>query len=82
MVRIKLPHALKGQSPYSEPREVKKVLGFWAYQLSDGKVWNARRLKKHWATTENEADDFEVIEPPEAIQPSNQPNEDRALPQQ
>ena len=46
-VRVKLPHVLKGQSPYSEPREVKKVLGFWTYELSDGKTWNARRLKRH-----------------------------------
>ena len=47
LVRIKLPHVLKGQSPYSEPREVTKVLGYWTYELSDGKVWNARRLKRH-----------------------------------
>ena len=55
-MRVKLPHVLKGQSPYSEPREVKKVLGFWTYELSDGKTWNARRLKRHYPPSDEDID--------------------------
>ena len=63
-VRVKLPHVLKGQSPYSEPREVRKVLGFWTYKLSDGKTWNTRRLKRHHSPQSDE--DVDVTEDPTA----------------
>ena len=64
LVRVKLPHVLKGQSPYSEPREVRKVLGYWTYELSDGKVWNARRLKRLARQEPEDEDVGTVIEIP------------------
>ena len=45
-VRVRLPHVLKGSSPYSKPMRVVQTLGNWTYKLSDGQVWNARRLRK------------------------------------
>ena len=44
MVRTKLPHASKGCSPFSEPRQVTRVCGNYTYELSDGQIWNARKL--------------------------------------
>ncbi|GFS08946.1 hypothetical protein ElyMa_004770800 [Elysia marginata] len=43
-VLARLPHVLKGQSPWSKPLSVIAVLGNWTYRLSDGQVWNARKL--------------------------------------
>ena len=57
LVRVKLPRVLKGHSPHSEPRQVTKALGYWTCELSDGKVWNARRLKRH---VRPEAEDEDV----------------------
>ena len=44
-VRIKRPHVLKGRSPWSSPLTVIQVLGNWTYKLSDGQIWNARRMR-------------------------------------
>lgn len=44
-VRVKLPHVLKGLSEYSKPLIVKQYMGKWTYKLSDGQVWNAKRLR-------------------------------------
>ncbi len=46
VVRVKLPHILKGQSPYSKPLSVTEVLGNWTYRLSDGQKYNARRMRR------------------------------------
>ncbi|MCP3667341.1 MAG: hypothetical protein GY696_33425 [Gammaproteobacteria bacterium] len=45
LVLSKLPHMPKGRSPYLEPKTVRNVLGFYMFLLSDGYVWNARKLK-------------------------------------
>ncbi len=42
------PHVLKGHSPFSMPLVIREVLGNWTYLLSDGKVWNARRIKHYY----------------------------------
>ncbi len=47
LVRVRLPHIPKGQTPFSEPRRVTEVLGNYTYRLSDGQVWNARKLVRH-----------------------------------
>ncbi len=44
-VRVKLPHVPKGSSPFSTPRTVIQVMGNWTYKLSDGFIWNARKLR-------------------------------------
>ena len=44
MVRTKLPHVPKGCSPFSEPRQVTCMCGNYTYELSDGQIWNARKL--------------------------------------
>ncbi len=55
---LQKPQVLKGHSPYSSPLVIREVLGNWTYLLSDGKVWNARRIKRYyepglqWATVE------------------------------
>ena len=46
-VRVRRPHVLKGQPPFSKPMTITEVLGNWTYRLSDGQVWNARRLRRH-----------------------------------
>ena len=46
-VRVKRPHAPKGQSPWSKPLTVTKALGNWTYELSDGQIWNARRMRNY-----------------------------------
>ena len=45
-VRVRLPHVAKGRSPFSLPLQIVEILGRWTYKLSDGKVWNARKLRK------------------------------------
>jgi hypothetical protein len=47
-VRVKRPHTLKGQSPFSKPMTVLECLGNWTYKLSDGQRWNARRIRRHF----------------------------------
>ena len=42
---MKLPHVPKGKSPFSEPKTIIDVLGFYTYLLDDGQVWNARKMK-------------------------------------
>ncbi|MCP4345568.1 MAG: DDE-type integrase/transposase/recombinase [Desulfobacterales bacterium] len=37
----------KGQSPKSRPMVIKALIGKWDYRLSDGQVWNARRLIRY-----------------------------------
>ena len=44
MVCVRLPHVPKGFSPFLEPRRVTAVLGHYTYRLTDGQIWNARRL--------------------------------------
>ncbi|GFN96939.1 hypothetical protein PoB_002344500 [Plakobranchus ocellatus] len=46
-VLARRPQVLKGQSPWSKPLTVLKVLGNWTYQLSDGQMWNARKLRRY-----------------------------------
>ena len=46
-VLSKLPHTRKGISPFSDPKTVTEVLGFWTFRLSDGQKWNARKLKPY-----------------------------------
>ncbi|GFO47389.1 Zf-h2c2 and rve domain containing protein [Plakobranchus ocellatus] len=46
-VLARRPQVLKGQSPWSKPLTVLKVLGNWTYQLSDGQKWNARKLRRY-----------------------------------
>ena len=59
-VRVRRPHVLKGQSPYSQPMKILEVLGNWTYRLSDGQKWNARRLRRHFST---EVDPGDIIMP-------------------
>ncbi len=44
-VKVRLPHVLTGLSPFSKPMRIIQTLGNWTYKLSDGQVWNARRLR-------------------------------------
>ncbi len=46
-VLTKLPQCLKGLSPYSQPKRIVEVLGNYTYRLSDGKVWNARKMRRY-----------------------------------
>ncbi|GFN84809.1 integrase core domain protein [Plakobranchus ocellatus] len=46
-VLARRPQVLKGQSPWSKPLTVLKVLGNWTYQLSGGQRWNARKLRRY-----------------------------------
>ena len=46
-VRVKRPFAPKGRSPWSQPLTVVNVLGNWTFELSDGNVWNARRMRHY-----------------------------------
>ncbi|GFN79793.1 hypothetical protein PoB_000629900 [Plakobranchus ocellatus] len=41
------PQVLKGQSPWSKPLAVLKVLGNWIYRLSNSQAWNARKLRRY-----------------------------------
>ncbi len=45
-VMTRRPQVLKGQSPWSGPHTVNDVLGNFTYRLSDGQVWNARKLRR------------------------------------
>ena len=45
-VRVRLPQVPKCHSKYSKPLKVVKVLGHWTYRLSDGFIWNARKMRK------------------------------------
>ena len=44
-VLSKLPHVPKGQSPYSRPKTITEVVGYYTFRLDDGQVWNARKLR-------------------------------------
>ena len=37
----------KGQSPKSRPLSVRAQVGKWDYRLSDGQIWNARKLYRY-----------------------------------
>ena len=70
-VRVRLPHVPKGCSHFSAPRRITEVLGNYAYRLTDGQVWNARRLIRahqtpRFAISEREED----TEPPPLQQAS------------
>lgn len=58
-VLARRPQVLKGQSPWTRPLTIVKVLGNWTYQLSDGQIWNARKLRRfldeniQWNNTTN-----------------------------
>ena len=47
MVRVRRPQVLKGQCAWSRPIQVVEVLGNYAYRLSDGQVWNARKMRRY-----------------------------------
>ncbi|MCP3666896.1 MAG: DDE-type integrase/transposase/recombinase [Gammaproteobacteria bacterium] len=71
-VRVRRPPStvLKGQNPYSEPLKVEKRLGRWKYRLTDGRIWNARRMVRHRPpnpTDEEIEEGFLLI--PEALPP-------------
>ncbi|MCP4343164.1 MAG: DDE-type integrase/transposase/recombinase, partial [Desulfobulbaceae bacterium] len=36
----------KGQTQWSAPKLIKKIVGRWTYQLEDGSIWNARKLRR------------------------------------
>ncbi len=42
------PQVLKGHSLFLKPLSVQQVLGNWTYLLTDGKIWNARKLKHYY----------------------------------
>ncbi len=48
-VQHKKMQILKGQAHWSSPLDVTNVLGDFTYELSDGKIWNARRLRHFYA---------------------------------
>jgi hypothetical protein len=56
VVLVKRPGALKGYSPYIGPFKITEVLGMATYRLSDGKVWNARRIKAYRPQTPLQVD--------------------------
>ena len=47
MVMVRRPHVPKGQCAWSRPIRVVEVLGNFAYRLSDGQVWNARKMRRY-----------------------------------
>ena len=49
-VQVKVHNPRKGQPAFSEPKEIFDCIDVWNYRLSDGQVYNARRLKKHFST--------------------------------
>ncbi|MCP4337402.1 MAG: DDE-type integrase/transposase/recombinase [Desulfobulbaceae bacterium] len=55
-VTVKLPSSPKGCCPRSKPLRVEKVLGNWRYFLSDGMVYNARRMARFFPM--EHGDDF------------------------
>ena len=79
MVRVKKPSNtfFKGQNPYSQLLEVVECRGRWNYKLSDGQVWNARRLIHNCpqATTWDEEDEESINIPPRQVPapPRHQP---------
>ena len=56
-VLTKKPHVPKGHSPWSEPKVIEQVLGYYTYKLSDGQVWNARKIKPFRITTTRQSPD-------------------------
>ena len=44
-VLVRLPQVPKGISPFTGPLEVQEVLSYYTFRLSNGKIYNARRLK-------------------------------------
>ena len=51
-VLSRLPHVPKGKSPYSAPKTVKEIHGYYTFLLSDGKIWNAHKLKPYRVQTQ------------------------------
>ncbi|MCP3665544.1 MAG: hypothetical protein GY696_24115 [Gammaproteobacteria bacterium] len=45
--RVLVPHVPKGQPPYSGPVQIGEILSYFTFRLSDGRVCNARRLKRN-----------------------------------
>lgn len=49
-VRVKRPSSVirKGETPYSDVMEVTKVISEYVFKLSDGNIWNARRMRRYY----------------------------------
>jgi hypothetical protein len=62
-VLTKLPHVPKGASPWSQPKTVDRVLGAYTFLLSDGQVWNARKMKPWTRWTAPQEDGTYMDEP-------------------
>ncbi len=45
MVLSKLPQVTEGRSPFSEPKKGMRILKHYTFLLSDGQLWNSRKLK-------------------------------------
>jgi hypothetical protein len=56
LVLARRPHVLKGQSPFSKPLRITEVLGQWTYLLSDGQIWNARRIRRYFPPQETDSE--------------------------
>ena len=48
LVRRPGNQVLKGQSVWSKPLRVIDVLGNYTYKVSDGNIWNARKMKRYY----------------------------------
>ena len=68
-VLSKLPHVPKGHSPYSAPKTVIDVLGYYSFRLSDGYVWNARKLKPFRLSRSGATQDHPI--PPQHPEPGD-----------
>ncbi len=71
-VLTKLPHVAKGRSPYSEPKTVQKILGYFTFLLSNGYVWHVRKLKPY-RTEDNEEETVVEEQEAENLAPAQQP---------
>ena len=70
IVQIVRPKTLvhKGQSPLSRPIRIVSQVSRWDFRLADGKIWNARRLRRFRPAMFNaryQGRDFEFDEGPE-----------------
>ena len=82
-VLVRLPHVLKGLSPFSGPVEVKEVLSYFKFRLADNKVYNAPRLKlfkKKTVPTYDSMEDDDERNPPRASTEPEGEHLPRALP--
>jgi hypothetical protein len=80
-VLTKRPQPRKGQSPYTAPMTVEKVLSHYTYQLSDGQVWNARKMRRFYPPLpEPTTSPEDVPAPPVAPQPPRRSGRVRKMP--